>query len=341
MRLLPVLLLLACTAGNDDTDSGPSDSADTADTSDTGPRAPALLAANGDRACAYSANTLSCWGDGASPATLAGVSGEIEIIAVSPAAACWMTSSGDVTCTPTSSETAPGERLTDWALHIAGGTDGFCAVHGDRTVSCWGEDETTPVDVSGALGAVFTTARAGTHAWTLNQANGVLQEWDWNQAVTTNTVIRGTEQVAPGIEHTCQRTTLTEAKCWGVDTVGQTGVDGSGTVSDADRVTAISSGVSALVSGTHHVCALLDDATVSCWGDNSMGQLGRGTVNDPTFATTPAAVPGLTAVQSIAAGDGFTCAALEDGEVKCWGEGTDGQLQGTADSATPTALNLP
>lgn len=336
MRTLPLLLLLACTSTPDETaDSDSSDSAgDTGETGDTGPLAPALLAASGDRACALSGGALKCWGAGQSMAEVYGVGIDVNGIAVSPTAACWMASTGDVTCTPVAGETEPGLRIDAFALHIAGGPDGFCAVNGNRTVSCWDEDSDSPTDVSGAIGAVFTTARAGTNGWTLNQANGVLQEWAWGQAAMTNQIVRGTEQVAPGEVHTCTRTTLTQAQCWGLDTHGQTGVDGTGALADVDRVNAIESGVAALVSGTHHICALLDDATVSCWGDNSLGQLGRGTLASPAFATTPDAVPGLTDVQGLIAGDGFTCAALADGRVQCWGEGTQGQLGGTANSAS-------
>lgn len=36
----------------------------------------------------------------------------------------------------------------------------------------------------------------------------------------------------------------------------------------------------ALVAGGDFTCALLDDATVKCWGDGSFGQLGQGNTLD-------------------------------------------------------------
>ena len=32
-----------------------------------------------------------------------------------------------------------------------------------------------------------------------------------------------------------------------------------------------------IASGAYHTCAILDDGSVSCWGNNNYGQLGDGT----------------------------------------------------------------
>ena len=81
-----------------------------------------------------------------------------------------------------------------------------------------------------------------------------------------------------------------------------------------------------LAAGASHSCAVLVDATVSCWGLNSTGQLGDGT---KTSRRIPTAVPGLTNVSSVAAGAGFTCAVRDagpTGTVSCWGQNSSGQL---------------
>jgi alpha-tubulin suppressor-like RCC1 family protein len=88
----------------------------------------------------------------------------------------------------------------------------------------------------------------------------------------------------------------------------------------------------AIAVGGEHTCALLDDSTVRCWGENSSGQLGRGNPDDQGDAAGEIAA--LTAIDlgtgrtalAIAAGVTHTCARLDNSTVKCWGDNDFGQL---------------
>ena len=76
-----------------------------------------------------------------------------------------------------------------------------------------------------------------------------------------------------------------------------------------------------LALGNSHTCALIDGG-VNCWGWGPA----LGTGND-TDRATPAGVSGLSSgVQALAAGRGHTCALLETGGVRCWGQNGAGQL---------------
>lgn len=78
-----------------------------------------------------------------------------------------------------------------------------------------------------------------------------------------------------------------------------------------------------IVSGLWHYCALINDGTVTCWGDNSEGQLGNGNFNR-TFEKQK--VTGINNARDIAAGKFSTCVILTDNSVRCWGSNTYGML---------------
>ena len=105
-----------------------------------------------------------------------------------------------------------------------------------------------------------------------------------------------------------------------------------------DNLTAIDLGfgrtAKQISSGQSHVCAILDNNQVKCWGDNVYGELGKG--NNDDIGRKPLEMgdnltsidlgTGRTASQ-ITSGINFNCAILDDEGVKCWGRGTDGQVK--------------
>lgn len=342
MRHLSLLLLVACTAGSDTAGSDETHTGETGETGETGtvdpgPISPSVLGASEDRVCAMDEWAIRCWGGGESPHVVSEDQWLADQVAVSGAHVCWGASTGDVHCGDEQGFTTVAVN----ALRTVGGPNGFCSVTGERDVTCWEAPAATPTQVPDAIGANRIAPRKGTSQWTISQANGVYQEWTWGGAASTDIAVRGSEEVAAGPTHTCTRTTLGTVECWGSDALGQTGVEGSGTVGAADRVTAMESYTLRVVGGTNHVCAMVDGGRVFCWGDNSRGQLGLGEVNVPPFGPSPAEVPGITGAVDIAAGDDFTCVSLDDSRVVCWGAGTESQLGGTTDSGTPVTVLKP
>ena len=99
-----------------------------------------------------------------------------------------------------------------------------------------------------------------------------------------------------------------------------------------------STAATAIAAGGTHTCALLDNQTVQCWGDNTYGQVGDATNTDSNI---PVAVSGITTATAITAGGNHSCALLADATVECWGKNTLGQLgDGTnSDSNTPVAVS--
>ena len=116
---------------------------------------------------------------------------------------------------------------------------------------------------------------------------------------------------------------------------------GNTTVSPDTAVPTKVPGVQYLVDitvGNGHACGIKGNG-VWCWGDNTDGQIGTGSVS-PDFVPPKAIVnPPLNAVH-VAAGDRFTCALTSAQTVRCWGAGTLGQLGDGkgATSATPVTV---
>ena len=125
--------------------------------------------------------------------------------------------------------------------------------------------------------------------------------------------------------------------CWGDNSYGQIG-DGS-TVAQRNvgtRVKFINDAVDVAVGGTH-ACALRNGGRVSCWGDNTWGELGDGTTDSSSI---PVDVVGITNAIAVEAAPTASCAILADYTVRCWGRNSNGQLGDgtTTDRSTPVMV---
>ncbi len=144
--------------------------------------------------------------------------------------------------------------------------------------------------------------------------------------------------IATGDYHTCALLDDRSVRCWGFGGNGRLGYGNTSNIGDAktpDTVGPVNLGrpATAITAGGAHTCALLDDGSVRCWGFGGAGELGYGNINNvgDTPGSTPDKIgpvnlgPGRTAL-AISAGGRHTCAVLDDGSVRCWGEGSDGEL---------------
>jgi len=99
---------------------------------------------------------------------------------------------------------------------------------------------------------------------------------------------------------------------------------------------AVSAGQAMISTGHFHTCALKISGRPFCWGNNSRGQLGDGTLEQrPAPArvrgrgmvrlTRPTQSVGL-ALSSISAGEFHSCGLTRTGEAYCWGSNREAQL---------------
>jgi|GEM_PF-773284 len=95
----------------------------------------------------------------------------------------------------------------------------------------------------------------------------------------------------------------------------------------------------AVSAGGYHTCAALADGTVRCWGKNSHGEIGDGTI---TGALAAVQVSGITNAVAVSNGDYHSCALLSNGTVECWGNNAVGQLgNGTKTPLPPYGITTP
>ncbi|MDZ4826933.1 MAG: hypothetical protein SGJ13_10785, partial [Actinomycetota bacterium] len=211
------------------------------------------------------------------------------------------------------------------ATAVSAGALHTCALLDNATVKCWGENE------HGQLGLGDTADRG--------DAGGEMG--DSLPAVSLGTG-RTAVAIQAGGEHTCALLDNATVKCWGYNNFGQLGQgdtadrgDAGGEMGDSLGAVSLGTGRSAVaISGSGwHVCAVLDNATLKCWGYNDFGQLGLGDIDDRGDAggemgDSLAAVSlgtGRTAV-AVSTHAFHTCAVLDNATVKCWGFNSQGQL---------------
>ena len=152
--------------------------------------------------------------------------------------------------------------------------------------------------------------------------------------------------VVAGRAHTCVRLDGGAVLCWGKNTDGRLGTLSTvsalgGSPNDLNGFTphvdlGANRSATALVAGGDFTCALLDDATVKCWGDGSLGQLGQGNTLD--YGATgpgggamgdvlrPVALGANRTVLALTAATAHACALLDNRDIKCWGVNAYGAL---------------
>lgn len=210
-----------------------------------------------------------------------------------------------------------------------------------RNAKCWGANEygqlgwaggsnvATP-DTPGLPVGTSAVSMGYTHACSI-QSPGTVMCWGNNlygqlgDGTTTSTqtpvTVAGIGEpvisVSAGSDQTCAVTTVGTVKCWGRM------FDGS-LVPLPEVVPRLESVIRSVSLGQDHACASRQDGAVRCWGHNDRGQLGDGTILDRALAVEPLGL-GARVTQVVANGLG-TCAVLQDGSARCWGDNTLGQL---------------
>jgi alpha-tubulin suppressor-like RCC1 family protein len=164
-------------------------------------------------------------------------------------------------------------------------------------------------------------------------------------AILGNTIkISFTTEILPqlslGLRHTCYLNSVGKLRCWGSNQAGQISAGDEFEKSDAVALSPLETGFIPLSVSTHniHTCTSSTDNQMKCFGSNSYGQLGVGNNEEIRDISQTISLP-VKNVAQIAVGDNHTCALLKSGNIKCWGDGSSGQLgYGNNDSIKDASL---
>ena len=301
----------------------------------------ASISAGYRHACARLADgTARCWGDN----TAAQLGDGSNVRALTP-----VTVSGLTT-----------------AATIAAGGSFSCAQMASNGVKCWGSNSagqlgdnepwfrSRPVDVVGLGSGVQSIASGEFHSCAVT-ASGAVKCWGNNNSgqigdgstlqrgtpVAVTGISSGAATVSTGANHSCSVSTSGAVKCWGANDLGQVGDGSHNQRLTPVPVVGLNSGIIKVDAGNFHSCARTTTGAPKCWGSNSDGQIGNGSVS--LSFTSPVSVNNLASgIRDISGGEFHSCAIVSAGGVACWGRNDSAQLGDGSynDSNVPVTLSF-
>lgn len=267
------------------------------------------------------------------------------------------------------------------AAQVATAGKATCALNNAGKIFCWGRnnvgqlgdgtttDRATPAEISNpqsegaktyskiAAGSNTFCAISGTslYCWGANNTSQIGDGTQTNRSIPTRVTTDGYKAVTLGANHTCAIRSDDQTMCWGSQQFYQVGNNVQSDSSPQATPLAISSSFTSISAGADTTCGLTSAGAAYCWGLNSHGQAGNGSIESnpdidpPTIvnaAKTPTLVSGgITFKASSLSGGGRTFCGIQssDSAVFCWGRGTGGAVGDGAwlNRTAPTATQLP
>ena len=192
------------------------------------------------------------------------------------------------------------------ATAVSIGSSHACALLQDTSVKCWG------LGTSGQLGNGSNTSRPSPVAVCADSG--------------CTTPLTGVTALSLGYQSSCALLAAGTVSCWGDNSNWQLGADPDTSVTTSTHARNVPglSGVKMIGAGEMHVCAVVADDTVKCWGLGSSGQLGNGAFSNA--GPTSVSLAGVSTVSAVIGGYGYTCVVKKsDSVVGCWGSNWKGQ----------------
>jgi hypothetical protein len=182
-----------------------------------------------------------------------------------------------------------GACTASWKA-VGAGEDFTCAIRGDGTLACWGDDRfgqaSPPTGTFSAVDAAFRYACG-------LRTDATIACWGQGDVGQLPPPAGQFTAISTADFHACARRTTGTVVCWGLDSDGE--------------VAAPAGAFDAVSAGYSHSCGLRTDGTISCWGSDDEGERS----------------PPAGAYTAISSGYQFSCARRSNGTVVCWGDSTN------------------
>lgn len=233
---------------------------------------------------------------------------------------------------------------------ITGVTEAFtndfqtCALLTNKTVRCWGASDSNATTFSPitTISSVTNALQLGGHGdgdqdvcATSNNAAKC-----WPGVTVAPTTIAGLPSDITQVAGNCALSSDGSVRCWGPGGKGQIGNGSTDDQTTPQQVQQLGA-ATLIVAGSDHVCAVLTDQSMWCWGQD-------GFFDAVDYGAYPLELDAGPVVSAAANWDN-TCLIEADHTVKCWGSnlsgtplGPNGATLSSGNSATPIVIpNLP
>jgi alpha-tubulin suppressor-like RCC1 family protein len=170
------------------------------------------------------------------------------------------------------------------------------------------------------------------------EENGIVDYISSSEPVNVNELggLQGkiVKQISIGVQVACALTNDQEVYCWGSNHEGYLGLGENAPSANVlptriDTTGALNGlGIVQISSDFHNTCAIATDYKAYCWGENSIGLVGNGTVvssPSPSAVDTSGVLAGKQ-LQQIKLRSQVACALDTAGKAYCWGDNYAGQI---------------
>jgi alpha-tubulin suppressor-like RCC1 family protein len=294
---------------------------------------------------------------GSPPASVAAGDGVACVVREDQSVWCWGTnqygqlgalpSSLDRNCAGLACNPVP-QRISGLTgvLSVSIGSSFACAREADGSVWCWGRNL---YDVLGHSSATDPVCADPPDAGPGTKCNPTPSKVTFPTGVRIAAVAAGREVACALTETDANGRPSSDVYCWGENDHDSVGIAGGvpANVATPNKIGVFAGDVVAVDVGddTRHVCAIRQDGTVWCWGDDFQGRIGvvpgmfpqldcgghhctaipqqvriEGTLADAGVDGGDLALGAvLTGAQRLQLGSGASCVVKGDGTVWCWG----------------------